>query len=103
LARERFADSILNGRTNYPKNKTLPSNITLASTSREKQQAIQALESKFSLTWHHHEDLKTMELIPTVIHGSDEAKHIGSASIIPKIKSGELSGQAYHDYRNKKF
>jgi hypothetical protein len=38
------------------------------------------------LTWHHHQDLKTMQAIPTKIH--DRFRHMGGVSILKQERKG---------------
>lgn len=43
------------------------------------------LSNKLQLTWHHHEDLKTIQLIPWAIH--DKVAHLGGFKIAEDLRN----------------
>ena len=67
------------------------------------KEAFEEWRLKFGLTWHHHQDLQTMQLIPREIHR--RAGHLGGDSIQRQINVFENNITIYNDllqqYKNK--
>jgi len=71
--------------------------------SRNNSSAVQELESKLGLTWHHNEDLKTMQLVPRGIH--EPIDHMGGVSIMKQLntKNSQLTKEAYNKFISGNF
>lgn len=59
---------------------------------------VEKLRRSWGLSWHHSEDLHTMELVPEAIHGS--YSHSGSVSLLNKLKTEKVSRNDWVNYTN---
>jgi hypothetical protein len=64
--------------------------------SKQTSSAVEEMESKLGLTWHHNEDLKTMQLVPRGIH--EPIKHMGGVVIMKELNNGRLTRSAYNTF-----
>jgi hypothetical protein len=59
--------------------------------------AIAKVRSRLNLTWHHHEDLETLELVPSVLN-NELIPHLGGTAIQRAIDNGKILLSEYKQW-----
>lgn len=72
--------------------------ISYFMTPQEATNLIKDLRSELGLSWHHVEDLKTIQLVPIGVHGPN--KHIGGTNIVKFVPGVQQRVKQWDEFIN---